>query len=753
MRTGSILLFLLFLLAPSFATARHAEETLTPPVGVHPLPFAADATVLASTLGETVLEISIDVENPGLLSESHSAGVGLVAVAHRGQIKASILEVEASNVTSFDQTIAVPSAEVPQTVVQLGRPAIWRDLRVVTLRIAPCWDFATTTLIARRLLVRIESIGGLGINEKTRSVRSVSPMWDNLYRRHVLNYDSMDLPKGERGTGKRYLVISRDRFNSQTPQFVTWKTRQGYRVDIVTLEDLGYTDPTPTACLNATRNYIQNAYNTWPETPEFVLLVGDILGSIPDGSIYTETFYNMLWWEGTRYYDQWYALLEGSDLLPDIMLGRFPDVNTTRLDYELAKTIEYEKYPNIDGTWQKNALMTAKHQYEPNGPTMQTKAYVSDILSGWGMDVTERFQSQATPSQILPVVNQGLTFYNYRGYYCGSTNWYDTFRSSDVQYLTNTDKLGVWTILSCSSAHFDGSSAITAELLLRHDYTNPASPKGAVAFIGSQAYTWYLYNNALDKGIYQAFTNNGASILGDAFVSGKLFAYNTTSHSDTQAVMMREYTILGDPSLQVWTDVPTAMTVTTDPTTIPVGPSTNVDISVTTATRAPIPGALVCLWKGTEVYIYGYTNTAGSITLPVQPTTEGTVKLTVTAYNHVPHLSDIPAASGSGIPQAPVIDAQAIGNHLRLTWAPVTQDLEGAPITVDHYNVYRNTVAHYSVSGASFLGSTDSSPYDDYNVVGNPSVNYFYRIVAVSTGGQASPPSDAVGEFDCAAGE
>jgi hypothetical protein len=711
----------------------------------------AQTNVISSTLDATVLEVTVTQRDSRLPSSDDLIGLGLVAVAHSGRIQASVVEVEAVRLSRPDEIVHLTAPSSLESVVRLGRPGIWRDLRVVEVAIVPCWPIEDDIAVVRHAVIHIENVGGTGINEKTRQSRPVSPTWEQLYRRHVLNYDAANLSRLSRGTGKRYIVISRSRFDSQTPQFTGWKTRQGYGTQLVRLEDLGYSDPEQTAAMEATKNHILNVYNTWPETPEYVLLVGDIFdySTGKPGSIWTKQWLNSFYPEYYQwaYYDQWYAFLEGDDVFADVMLGRFPDSNADRMDYLFSKSVWYEKQPYINGSWQKRAIMTLDTYQEQE--TITTKTQISNLLSDWGMTVSNHLNSNF--SGILSAINQGVTFYNYRGHYCDAWYWGSTFDGYDVPYVNNTKKIGVWTVLSCESAAFHGSSSSTAELMLRRDYTDPSNPKGAVAFIGSQAYTSYLYNNPLDKGFYYAWTDSGSSILGSAFLSAKQYAWDHTiayGDSGRRHSLMREYTILGDPSVQVWTDVPTAMTVTTDPTTVPVGPSTNMDISVTTTTRAPIPGALVCLWKGTEVYIYGYTNTAGSITLPVQPTTEGTVKLTVTAYNHIPHLSDIPATSGGGIPQAPVADAQAIGNHLRLTWAPVTQDLEGAPILVDHYNVYRNTVAHYAVSGASFLGSTDSSPYDDLNVVGNPSVNYFYRIVAISEGGQASPPSDPTGEFD-----
>ena len=173
------------------------------------------------------------------------------------------------------------------------------------------------------------------------------------------------------------------------------------------------------------------------------------------------------------------------------------------------------------------------------------------------------------------------------------------------------------------------------------------------------------------------------------------------------------------------------------------------DVTVTTSTRAPVPGALVCLRKDSDVYVYGYTNGSGSITLPVHPTSEGDIDLTVTGYNRIPHLGTM-SASGSVAPAKPMdVTTQVSGSSdLLLTWSPVTQDVTGSPITIDHYNVYRNTISYFMVGGTTPIGQPTTNQLIDLGAVGNSLANYYYRVVAISTGGRSSAPSATAGEFD-----
>ena len=92
--------------------------------------------------------------------------------------------------------------------------------------------------------------------------------------------------------------------------------------------------------------------------------------------------------------------------------------------------------------------------------------------------------------------------------------------------------------------------------------------------------------------------------------------------------------LLGDPELNMWTGVPSHITVLHDPAVQLDQP----DLTVTVLNEgAPLSGALVSCVKGDEVYSYGWTGELGHITLPTTPATPGTLLVTVTARNCYPY--------------------------------------------------------------------------------------------------------------------
>jgi hypothetical protein len=92
--------------------------------------------------------------------------------------------------------------------------------------------------------------------------------------------------------------------------------------------------------------------------------------------------------------------------------------------------------------------------------------------------------------------------------------------------------------------------------------------------------------------------------------------------------------LFGDPELPVWTDTPTSIVVVHNGT-LPTGSS---PFSVTvTSGGSPLANATVCLWKGSEVYLVDETNGSGVASFTPNPSTTGTMLVTVTKHNYIPY--------------------------------------------------------------------------------------------------------------------
>lgn len=78
-----------------------------------------------------------------------------------------------------------------------------------------------------------------------------------------------------------------------------------------------------------------------------------------------------------------------------------------------------------------------------------------------------------------------------------------------------------------------------------------------------------------------------------------------------------------------------------------------------------------------------------------------------------------------------------------LTWSPATDN-----VGVHHYTIYRHTSAFFGIGGLAPFQTTASTSAAVPEGIGDPAVNYYFRITASDAAGNESPPSATVGAFD-----
>jgi hypothetical protein len=95
--------------------------------------------------------------------------------------------------------------------------------------------------------------------------------------------------------------------------------------------------------------------------------------------------------------------------------------------------------------------------------------------------------------------------------------------------------------------------------------------------------------------------------------------------------------LMGDASLQMWTDYPEMLNVS-HPYSLTKG--TNfIDITLTNSGGNPINDAWVTIYKEGSILESGYSDSNGSIRLMIPVIEEGEVLVTVTKKNHYPYQS------------------------------------------------------------------------------------------------------------------
>jgi len=523
--------------------------------------------------------------------------------------------------------------------VQVGEPALARDLRVVPIVLSPVrYDPARSVLeVAERVAIRITFGGSDPRNARVGPALPVPKSFDLLYRDLVVNYEA---PAREReATAGEYLIICPDNAEviAALQPLVDWRTRRGFQVRVATTSETGSTP-------EGIQAWLRTAYSSWETPPEYVALVGDVDGSIAIPA----------WTYGGGETDHQYSLLAGDDILADVFLGRISVDSLDRLRLYVTKIVGYESTPYMtDTSWYKRACLVG----DPSSSgysCVQIMQWIKERLLGQGYAQVDTVFTAPWVSQMQTALNRGDTVFAYRGYYNTSG-----FNTGHIATLTNGWKMPFAPTLTCGTGSFASGTAMS-EAWIRAGVV-PDRPTGAVASMGmSTLSTVTKYNNALMFGIWHALLVENQYHFGQASVRGKYELWVNYGTGGSGPNHMHWCNLMGDPAGEIWTDIPQSVAVS-HPASVPRGTS-SVTVTVTSL-GAPCAGAYVCLWKGEETHVGGVTDDAGNVELAVSTPTAGTLKLTVTKHDHHPYLADITVADGAEFVgyAAYTIDDDALG--------------------------------------------------------------------------------------------
>jgi hypothetical protein len=623
--------------------------------------------VLESNINGVTLELFISsyrIENGDeTLFEIEGAGIDknglpifgtLLAIPHLRDVEVEIIpeEVKVERVKLPEEI-----GELPSYV--LSPPMIFRDLRVRALGVRPFrYDPQNERLlIYKKTKIRVRFMGVDTRNTKTLNGK-ISHDFIPLYR-SILNFDE-NIFIEERGG---YIIVVPDELIDEIEPFVNWKNLLGYKTLVIPLSNIG---SNPSA--QEIKDYISQIYFSQYPRPEYLLLFGDtnmdIGGGIP-------TFHY-----GPDADDLEYGLMEGDDYLPEMIVGRISVENEIEASLVVAKTLGYEKNPYMEETdWYRRALVVAGVyiQTELVNTTRLTKLWVRENLLDFGFSEVDTVFYYATTGSggdsldITASINEGVTIVNYRGW--GNIwGWeYPAYKVSHLNLLQNGWKLPVMFSIVCGTGNFAAPLDPTfGEAWIRAGIpSNPPQPKGGVAFMGpTNPDTHTRWNNAIDVGIFEGILRDSIWHFGPAGIRGLMELIrgfpDRASPGDSTGVEFNFhiYSMQGDPSLFLWTDIPESLNVLL-PSFVAIGNS-GITIRVESTGGNPVSGAYVSLYKEDEIHIGKLTDPQGYALFNVELTTPGTLYVTVSGRNLVPYIGEIPVYESGmyvGIDSYEVIDS------------------------------------------------------------------------------------------------
>ncbi|MBW1897150.1 MAG: hypothetical protein JRI47_08830, partial [Deltaproteobacteria bacterium] len=494
-----------------------------------------------------------------------------------------------------------------------------------------------------------------------------------------------------------YLIISDPDFVTEMQPLADWKHSKGYEATLTSTADIP-----GGATTTAIKAYIQDAYDNWTVPPAYVLLVGDV-ADIPN-------------WVGSGSdnppTDLYYGTMTTPDYIPDLGVGRFSVITPAQAANLVERTVEYEKQLFSGTDWIKKAVFMAST--DNYSITEGTHNYVISTYldpAGYTYDKLYTYTHNATTQDVSDAFNDGRCLGVYSGH-GATTYWADgpVFYASDVQALTNLDMYPFVQSYACITGEYDYGECFSETWIRQPD-------KAALVFWASSVNSFWDEDDVLEKGVFKALFEDGLTWTTGMTDQGKWYTYEHYSGGGDVLRYYEMYNTMGDPSLQVWTDTPAAMTVT-HTGVCPLGSGTY-SVHVADA-GGDLADALVCLNMPGEVYENGYTDANGDIilTLDPPPAAVGEMDLTVTSHNYTPVIETIQVV----VPAFVTIDPDTIQVETPTAVTVTVTDTLYAPIeniivTIDGWGIDPALVDTTDATGTAVI--TVDAPYGEVlSVVG-----------------------------------
>jgi hypothetical protein len=353
--------------------------------------------------------------------------------------------------------------------------------------------------------------------------------------------------------GADYILISHPDFLPDLADLAMLRQSQGLQVvveDVRAIYDAADGRPQP----EAIQAYLARAYARWNPRPAYVLLVGD--GTTdprqyrPDSSAtwippFLADVDPVI---GEVAADNRFVMVDGSDNLPDLSIGRLPVNSHVEAAITITRITRYDRQP-VPGEWSRRMLLVSDKNDPSAGYFAAENAALTSAYANGRYGLVP-LDYAAVPSQadmhqaVLAGWNQGYGLILYNGH--ASTHQWGVdalFHLNDLPALVNGSRLPVLLEMTCLTGAFQVPNVPTLdETLVRR------SGKGAAAAWGSTGLGLSSGAMLLAHGFLDPVMAGPNLPLGSAIGQAKLHLAAT---APALGYLLDTFTLLGDPAMQV----------------------------------------------------------------------------------------------------------------------------------------------------------------------------------------------------------
>jgi hypothetical protein len=505
-----------------------------------------------------------------------------------------LMETGVPNGFDLDQVFYNSGDFFPADNASKSDPMIWRSIRVMSIMLSPFKNKPSSGAlqILKEFNVVITYSGISTQNVLSSEARFISNEYEAMYNSLVINYDDLPLNRKEQRDSDDYdyLIISADNYIDQLDKYIEHKQNKGFRINVVSTSIIGNT-------VQSIEGYISAEY--MDHEIEYVLFVGDE----DDIPVY-------LYLSGNSKGDYGYGCINGADYFAELAIGRFSVNSSEDLAHIIQKTINYENNPPL-GNWLEKSLLIAHKQqapyvYQGCKERVRTAENTEDgtynimypIFDRAYGAIEEQGGNNANNQTIISAINEGRGLVNYRGHGAPS-NWTGCWSHEGVPFgynetmsLSNGKRTPIIFSIACSTGY------ILEVNCLAETFTN--MEQGAVAFYGASDISDTEANHKLDEELYNQALNEGHFNICN--MSNMAHIETLITHGLEAIQNVKLYSWCGDPSLEMWTDIPNLKYMVIDY-------NAN-NTRIVDSNNQPIANSKVCFTQG-EIFEIVYTNENG----------------------------------------------------------------------------------------------------------------------------------------------
>ena len=583
-----------------------------------------------------------------------------------GQREIPLSSIEMPEPVMPNEKIYGSASPYPLSPVVLASTGTMAGRRVVSIKIFPVQYVPAERrlLFNREIGFRVDFADCASEPALPRETANVAGLRNEIVAKMVENPSDIeaDFPAAgtlEGPTAVEYLIICHENHADEYAPLRDWKTRKGVPAAIKTWQEITASYPgrdNPEKLRNCIKDYYLNHGTMWvtlggSAMKAITYLRGcycDVYGTVDD-FIPCDLYFADL--DGTWNQDNdsyWGETTDGTDLYPDVYVGRLPGNTGLQCSTTVYKVLTYEGLYSLPTDYQLRMSFMAEWLDQDTDGSINKNMIDNESVPARFDPIQKLYESSGNENRttVMNTLNSGKGIVNHDGH--GNVTVLsvgpDAITSDDMMALTNAPRYTVFYTLACDPAALDGVMGSVGRSFLE-------SPNGGGFFVGNSRYGWYWpgasgygTGDLFDREFFKSIFLRGFVNLGAIHADAKVQRIPYSTYDDTDRWTQFSLNLLGDPETPLWLDTPKALAASY-PAEIETG-SHIFTVSVSSG-GSSVGQARICLWKGNDVYLVTETMCDGTASFEVSPADTGTVLVTITKNGYLPHLGSAHVADGS----------------------------------------------------------------------------------------------------------